>query len=122
MLDHYIVAIAFILGLVSLYWILREIVLCPVKAGENTKLIIRLNINGEAKDLEHTLKGLIWLRDNGTLKADIEIIASEPAVSARLVGEAFSRDYHYIFYNEIGEENGRTFSDKRNNKLRDIQK
>lgn len=103
MLNNYIVAIVVSLGLVSLYWILHGLVLFPVKAGENTELKLVLCVSGEAKDLEHTLRGLIWLRENGTLKADIEIHASEPALSTRLVGEAFSRDHHYIFYKETGE-------------------
>lgn len=103
MLVNYIVGIAVILGLVSLYWVLHGLVLFPVKAGENTKLKIVLNISGECHELEHTLKGLIWLRDNGTIKANIDIIADEPSSSARLVAMAFSNDYQFISYTEIGE-------------------
>lgn len=103
MFVNYIVGIAIILGLVTLYWILRGLVLSPVRAGENAKMIVQLNVSGECKDLEHTLKGLIWLRDNGTLKADIEINAEKPDNAARLVALAFSKDYQYISYNETGE-------------------
>lgn len=103
MLVNYIFSIAIILGLVFLYWVLHGLVLFPVRAGENSKLKIVLNISGECHDLEHTLKGLIWLRDNGTLKADIEIVATDPVDSLRLVGTAFSKDYQFITYTEIGE-------------------
>ena len=103
MLVNYIVIIAVILGLVSLYWVLHGLVLFPVKAGENTKLSIQLKVYGESRDLEHTLKGLIWLRENGTLKADIDLILNAPDDSTALIADAFSKDYHFISYNGFGE-------------------
>ena len=103
MLVNYIVIIAVILGVVSLCWVLHGLLLFPVKAGENAKLSVQLTAEGECRDLEHTLKGLIWLRENGTLKADVDIILKNPDESTALVADAFSKDYHYIFYNRFGE-------------------
>lgn len=103
MLVKYIVIIALILGIVSLYWILHGLLLFPVKARENTKLSVLLTVDGESPDLEHTLKGLVWLRENGTLKADINISLNTPDNSTALIAEAFSKDYHYISYNRFGE-------------------
>lgn len=103
MFVKYIVCIALLLCLASLYWILKGLVLSPVKGGENTKLTVLLEVNGANSELEHVLKGLIWLRDNGTLKADIEIILNNVDESTVLVAETFSRDYHFISYNEFGE-------------------
>lgn len=103
MLVKYIVSIAILLGLVSLYWILHGLLLFPVKTGENTEMCINLEVSGESRDLEHTLKGLIWLRDNGTLKADINVMLIEPDNNTRLVANAFSKDYSFISYSEIGE-------------------
>lgn len=103
MSANYIVTIAIVLGLVSLYWILHGLMLLPVKAGDNSNLVIRINVTGECKELEHMLKGLIWLRDNGTLKSEIEIDAVNPDNSLRLVALAFTKDYQFISYNEIGD-------------------
>lgn len=103
MLVKYMVVIAILLCCASVYWLLHGILLFPVKAGENTKLSIQLDLDGECRDLEHTLKGFIWLRDNGTLKADISINLKEPDDSTRHVAAAFSNDYHFISYNEFGE-------------------
>ena len=103
MLVKYIVLIAVILGIVTLYWILHGLLLFPIKPGENTELTVQLTVDGECRDLEHMLKGLVWLRDNGTLKADINIILRACDDSAKNVAAAFSRDYPFISYNEFGE-------------------
>ena len=103
MLVNYIVIIAVILGVVSLYWLLHGLLLFPVKAGENTKLSVQLIVDGESHDIEHTLKGLVWLRENGTLKADIHISLNTPDESTQLIADAFSKDYHFISYNRFGE-------------------
>ena len=103
MLVNYIVGFAILLCLIALYWTLRGLVLSPVKGGENANLTVQLDIKGETHELEHILKGLIWLRDNGTLKADIAINAVLPDTNTRLVALAFSKDYHFISYSESGE-------------------
>lgn len=103
MLVNYIVGIAIFLCLAALYWILRGLVLSPVKGGEHSKLCVNIEVNGEEPKLEHILKGLIWLRDNGTLKADVSVNATEPDANTRLVALAFSQDYQFISYKESGE-------------------
>ena len=103
MLVNYIVIIAVILGIVSLYWLLHGLLLFPVKAGENTTLCVMLTVDGESPELEHTLKGFVWLRENGTLKADINIRLNTSDDSAALIADAFSKDYHYISYKRFGE-------------------
>ena len=103
MLVKYIVVIAILLICASVYWLLHGVLYFPVKAGENTKMSIRLELDGENHDLEHTLRGLIWLRDNGTLKADIVIMLNNTDESTRNVAMAFADDYHYI--STINSEN-----------------
>lgn len=96
MLVKYIVVIAILLIGSSVCWLLHGILYSPVKAGENTKMSIRLEVDGASCDLEHTLRGLKWLRDNGTLKADIVVILNNPDEITKNVAMAFSKDYHYI--------------------------
>lgn len=96
MLVKYIVVIAILLICACFYWLLHGVLYFPVKAGENTKMSINIEVNGCSHDLEHTLRGLKWLRDNGTLKADIVIVLNNPDEITRNVAMAFSKDYHYI--------------------------
>jgi hypothetical protein len=45
-----------------------------VEAGEDVCLTSRITAIGDGQGLERAVEGLIWLRDNGTLRADIVII------------------------------------------------
>ena len=103
MLVNYIIAFAIIVLIVSFCWILHGITLFPIKNGDNAVITVSLSVNGQCPELEHMLKGLVWLRDNGTLKADIVIDAKNPDLETREVGMAFSADYQFIFYNESGD-------------------
>lgn len=103
MLVNYIIAFAIIVLIVSFCWILHGIALFPIKNVDNAVVTVNLSVNGQCPELEHMLKGLVWLRDNGTLKADIVIAAKKPNPETREVGMAFSEDYQFIFYNESGD-------------------
>ena len=54
-------------------WLLRGVMITPVKTGARTQAAVYLRISGAEPRLEETLEGLIWLRQNGTLRADIVI-------------------------------------------------
>lgn len=64
-----------IAGAVILFiWILRGMLLMPLKLGKNTRLMVLLQVKGVEPCLEQTVKGLDWLRSNGTLPGDIVIV------------------------------------------------
>lgn len=64
-----LIAAAIIIAL----WALRGFLLMPMKLGESTSLFVKLRVEGPEPRLEQTLDGLLWLRENGTLPADIII-------------------------------------------------
>lgn len=103
MFVKYIVCVAILLCIAALYWILKGLVFSPVKGSESIKLTVLLDVNGEDSKLEHVLKGFIWLRDNGTLKADIIIKLNNTDENTALVADTFSKDYYFISYDVFGE-------------------
>ncbi|NCB50801.1 MAG: hypothetical protein EOM54_02795 [Clostridia bacterium] len=64
-----LIAAAIIVGL----WALRGFLLMPMKLGKNSSLTVKLRVDGPDPRLEQTLDGILWLRENGTLPADIVI-------------------------------------------------
>ena len=60
--------------IIFLVWWARGAMLTPVRIGKQSVLTIQLLVRGYEPALEETLDGLIWLRDNGTLKGDIVLI------------------------------------------------
>ena len=56
-------------AVVLLLWYVRGAALTPVRAGKNESLSVVLTVTGAAPGLEHTVDGLLWLRQNGTLRA-----------------------------------------------------
>ena len=56
-------------AVVLLLWYARGAALTPVRAGKNERLAVVLTVTGAAPGLEHTVDGLLWLRQNGTLRA-----------------------------------------------------
>lgn len=57
-----------------LVWWARGAMLTPVRIGKQSVLTINLRVSGYEPALEESLDGLVWLRDNGTLKGDIVLI------------------------------------------------
>jgi len=55
-------------------WLLRGMILTPVAGGKNQNVTVELRVKGSSPELENTVSGLLWLSDNGTLRADIVII------------------------------------------------
>ena len=61
-------------GLLAFCWRLRGVMLTPVKSGAHIRTQIILWVDGAAPTLEQTVNGLTWLRNNGTLRAEVVII------------------------------------------------
>lgn len=63
-----------VLGFGWLLWRLSGALLTPVRPGEDTALTVVVTAKDTAPELEAMLRGLIWLRDSGTIRADILIL------------------------------------------------
>jgi len=94
--------IAFIVafGIFLFFRGLRGIMLIPVVKGQNTALEITVRVNGQEEKLQHTLEGLIWLRENGTLHADISIIGKALDEDTRYVAQSYAKERKHITFTE----------------------
>lgn len=76
-------------------WALRGFLLMPLKLGKNTSLVLKLRVEGAEPRLEQMLDGILWLRENGTLPADIVIedcgMDSETREVARIAAKSRDR-------------------------------
>lgn len=84
-----------------LLWSLRGVMLIPVKTGRNTEAELTLRISGSDEMLQQTLEGLLWLRDNGTLRAHIHIIAENPDDDLRHIARSYAEERKCISYTEM---------------------
>ena len=58
-------------GALVLCWLLRGVLLTPVRGGKNQELTMRLRVTGPAPELEYTVDGLLWLLSDGVLTGRI---------------------------------------------------
>lgn len=79
-------------AIMLLLWGMRGFLLMPLKLGKNTALTVTLRVTGPEPRLEETLRGILWLRSNGTLPADIIIedggMDAETRETARLAAKS----------------------------------
>ena len=64
-----LLAFAIAAAAVLLLWVIRGAALTPVRPGKHESLAVVLTVTGADPGLEHTVDGLLWLRQNGTLRA-----------------------------------------------------
>lgn len=95
-------AVGFVIAaiLLLIIWALKGVLLTPVKTGDSTDMEIELRLRGPEPALEQTLRGLLWLRENGTLKANIRIIACETDEVTRHIARHYEDEYRCIYYTE----------------------
>ena len=95
-------AVGFVIAaiLMLIIWALKGVLLTPVKTGDSTDMEIELRLRGPEPALEQTLRGLLWLRENGTLKANIHIIARETDEVTRHIARHYEDEYRCIYYTE----------------------
>ena len=75
-----------------LAWAARGLLLTPVRAGENTRVVVRLDVSGADAALESALGALMWMDANGTLRCEIEVRDMGMDEATRSVAEALARD------------------------------
>ena len=86
-------------GVILFIWFLRGLMLMPLKKGKNTNIIILVRVAGHEPVLEQTVKGLGWLRANGTLPGNSRIVDGGMDQETEKLAENLSRsvagvDYH----------------------------
>ena len=107
MAANFVVGLAIAVIILLLLWSIKGLLLTPVSIGKSTDITITLGIDGSEPELEHTLKGLVWLRDNGTLKADIIIDLLNSDDITEHIARTYAENYSYITLSEHGEIYGR---------------
>ena len=91
MLFKMLVAFAVAAAVVLLLWFARGAALTPVRAGKNESLAVVLTVTGAAPGLEHTVDGLLWLRQNGTLRARLLLRDAGMDESTRRIAELLEK-------------------------------
>lgn len=107
MLVDFMVGLAIATILLIMLWALKGLLLTPITSGENTDISIELRVADSEPKLEQTIKGFVWLRDNGTLKANLRIDTSNADAAAKHIAEAYAEKYGYITLSNDGETYGR---------------
>lgn len=58
-------------------WLLRMLgcaLLTPVRSGQDAQLTLVIRARGDAPELEQLLRGIRWLRESGTLTAEVLLV------------------------------------------------
>lgn len=84
-------AAAFASLVLLLVWRLKGLLLSPVRVGENMNISVRVEVSGAADTLEAALAALLWLRADGVLPCEIELLDLGMDAETLSVAEAFER-------------------------------
>ncbi|MEG1633457.1 MAG: hypothetical protein RR314_05340 [Oscillospiraceae bacterium] len=79
-------------SVIFLLWLLRGVMLTPLRLGRGTRLTVVLTVSGAEPGLEGTIEGLVWLRENGTLPASIIIEDDGMDADTRQLAELAVKD------------------------------
>lgn len=60
--------------LILFIWLIRGMLLMPLKKGKHTKITIVVKVRDFEPCLEQTIMGLSWLESNGTLPGNVVIL------------------------------------------------
>ncbi|MCD8255547.1 MAG: hypothetical protein LUC36_08430 [Oscillospiraceae bacterium] len=72
-------------------WLARGRLLLPVRSGAGEKISVVVSVTGSAPELENTVRGLLWLRGNGTLRAEIVVRDCGMDSAAKSAAEIMAR-------------------------------
>ena len=84
-------------------WVIRELMMSPVRCGKNTVQYIVLDVNGAEPALEDNLRSLIWLNENKTLRCAIIVHGIGLDEETKLTAQMMDADYECIHFIEDGE-------------------
>ena len=60
-------------GLITLIWTLAGAILLPIRRRENLRLTVVFRGKAEQTQLEHWIRGLIWLRESGIWRTAMKL-------------------------------------------------
>lgn len=92
MIERLVFALAIAAALAVLIWLLRGVMLMPVRKGENQSITLILRVTGKARELEHTVDGLAWLIQNGTIPAELILLDDGMDEETRSAAELLAAD------------------------------
>lgn len=107
MAENFVVGLAIASIIILLLWTIKGLLLTPVSRGRSTHIGLVIDVDGSEPKLEQTLKGLVWLRENGTLKTDIHLNVSSTDELTLHIARIYAANYSYITLSEHGEIYGR---------------
>lgn len=81
-------------------WSVKGLLLTPVRLGKSTDAEIVLNVHGPEPAMEYTLRSLMWLRENGTLRAGIIINSKNIDDETRSILRRFAEQYRCVNFTE----------------------
>ncbi len=100
MFGKFLAALGAALICAALLWLLRQLLLTPVRPGKNTDQELRVTVNGPEPALENYAAGLLWLNDSGVLRCRIVIAGRDLDGETRQVARALARDHSCITFTE----------------------
>lgn len=74
-----------------LLWLMRGVMLMPVRVGTNERLSVVITVTGAAPELENTVDALLWLGRNGTLRAQVLVRDAGMEQNTRKAAELLER-------------------------------
>ena len=75
-------------------WLLRMLgcaLLTPVRSSRDARLTLVIRARGDAPELEQLLRGIRWLRESGTLMADVLLVDCGLTEEAAALAERLAR-------------------------------
>jgi len=86
-----IIGFCAISAIVLIIYFARAIMLTPVSVGENQNLEICITVCGASPELPQTVESLLWLVENGTIKAEICLVDGGMDEETRRASEILQR-------------------------------
>lgn len=91
MLLNILVTMVIVAALVGLLWLIQSFMFASVPVSKNTRIQVNVKVKGPAPELEQTMDALMWLRQNGVLKAELCLYDEGMDIQTRRTAEIISR-------------------------------
>ena len=84
-------------------WLVRGAMLTPVPIGKNARAEVRLHVSGSCPELEQSVDAIAWLRENGTLRANVTVCDEGMDAQTRLAAELLAKKGIIKLISEVNE-------------------
>lgn len=92
MIVEILISFCICASLLLLLWYIRGSMLRPVRTGRGVSLRVSVKAEGSAPELDATVDSLLWLIENGTLPASLELLDCGMDAETRAIAEIIARD------------------------------